>query len=198
MSRLQEESPLLLGPKTPSSEHEDGEVRGCFPLRIITGTTTISRRLLFVLVVALTLTAASTIFMAGLLVYRRHHPFYSGPYRLMECQEGHELFNFYTFRNGSDSIGSDGFNTYVSLERAKKLGIVDVRRDRKGGKQYVYMMSAPPPPATTSNKNSSGRRQATASGNPFVWRGNSASTRACSCWTWRTCPPAAGSGRPFG
>jgi amino acid transporter len=37
------------------------------------------RWLWLVLIAVLVLSVSSTIIMAGLLIYRRHHPFYSGP-----------------------------------------------------------------------------------------------------------------------
>lgn len=49
-----------------------------------------------------------------------------GPYRLLERQEGDEFFDFYNFYEGRDSVGSNGFNTYVSEERALELEIVNV------------------------------------------------------------------------
>lgn len=101
------------------------------------GTTTISRLLWRVVLLALIFFMTLTILLTVRLIYRRHHPYYSGEYQLVECQEGHNLFDYYTFRNGSDSIGSDGFNTYVSYKRAKELDIVDVRPDKKGGKPFV-------------------------------------------------------------
>ena len=37
-----------------------------------------------------------------------------------------EFFQYYTFYDGPDSVGSNGYNTYVSEERARFLGIVNV------------------------------------------------------------------------
>ena len=49
-----------------------------------------------------------------------------GPYKLVERQEGADFFKYYEFYEGPDSVGSNGYNTYVSQERAKTLGIVNV------------------------------------------------------------------------
>jgi hypothetical protein len=117
-------------------------------------------RLVWIVVLAtLVLSLSATILLAWRLIYRRHHPFYSGPYQLVEHQQGHDLFNYYTFRTGPDSIGSDGFNTYVSFKRAQQLGIVDVKQDKKDGQQYVYMMSAPAPLGNKTNNISDNKRE---------------------------------------
>ncbi|GKY95819.1 hypothetical protein MPSEU_000542600 [Mayamaea pseudoterrestris] len=49
-----------------------------------------------------------------------------GAYQLVELQEGSHFFDFYTFYAGKDSAGSAGYNTYVSMERAQALGLVNV------------------------------------------------------------------------
>lgn len=119
---LNEESPLL-GANASSSSSEHCRLP----------------RFIICWIVALVLTVSA---LTGLLLYRRHHPFYSGPYELIEIQEGHGLVDHYTFRDGPDSIGSDGFNTYVNLTRAKQLGIFEVKSEKNHGKEYVYMSSA--------------------------------------------------------
>jgi hypothetical protein len=142
---LNEESPLV-GPNksnTSSSLQCDGKDDGFFSA-LRSSSVTRPRWLWLVMIAVLVLSVSSTIIMAGLLIYQRHHPFYSGPYKLIELQEGHGLLSHYTFRKGPDSIGSAGFNTYVSFQRAKQLGILDVKQDKKDGKDYVYMKSAPP------------------------------------------------------
>lgn len=45
-------------------------------------------------------------------------------------QEGPEFFDFYTFYEGRDSAGSNGFNTYVGEGRAKELNIVNVSMEK--------------------------------------------------------------------
>ena len=95
-----------------------------------------------------------------------------GPYMIIERQEGEDFFQYYSFYEGRDSVGSNGFNTYVSMQAAKDLNIVNVsyepdeldvygtghrhrrqtRRlqtaaaaddDRAGKEPFVYMSSAP-------------------------------------------------------
>jgi hypothetical protein len=62
-----------------------------------------------------------------------------GPYKLLECQEGQEFFDFYDFYQGPDSLGSAGYNTYVSKERALQQGLVNVTEDEK----FIFIKSAP-------------------------------------------------------
>lgn len=86
----------------------------------------------------------------------------TGPYQLIENQEGNSFFQYYTFYEGKDSAGSAGYNTYVSMQRAKDIGIVNVTMERdeldvyqfggqadkpNGDKEepFVYMLSAPTP-----------------------------------------------------
>jgi len=52
-----------------------------------------------------------------------------GPYQLIERQEGMDLFNYYTFLEGRDSVGSNGFNTYVGKDKAEELGILYVAKE---------------------------------------------------------------------
>lgn len=66
----------------------------------------------------------------------------AGPYKLIEVQEGKSFFNYYTFFNGPDSVGSAGYNTYVSQTRAEKLGIASIITD-DNDEEFVYMASAP-------------------------------------------------------
>jgi len=48
---------------------------------------------------------------------------------LVERQEGDAFFDYYTFYEGRDSVGSNGFNMYVGLATAEDLGIVNVTRE---------------------------------------------------------------------
>ena len=83
-----------------------------------------------------------------------------GAYELTERQEGNEFFAFYNFYDGPDSIGSNGFNTYVSQSRATDIGIINVTMEKdvldvyyeeqdsdKGGslqeEPFLYVSSAP-------------------------------------------------------
>lgn len=49
-----------------------------------------------------------------------------GPYKLLERQEGEDFFKYYDFYEGPDSVGSNGYNNYVSQATAIALGIVNV------------------------------------------------------------------------
>lgn len=69
-----------------------------------------------------------------------------GPYRLVEAHEGRDFFSYYDFYNGSDSLGSAGFNAYVSQSRAEELGIVGIiTGEQEDGtkEELVYLSSAP-------------------------------------------------------
>ena len=41
-----------------------------------------------------------------------------------------EIFDYYTFYEGQDSVGSNGFNTYIGQQRAMDLGILNVTMER--------------------------------------------------------------------
>jgi hypothetical protein len=45
-------------------------------------------------------------------------------------QEGMQFFDFYTFYEGRDSLGSNGFNTYIGEARALVLGVVNVTMEK--------------------------------------------------------------------
>lgn len=49
-----------------------------------------------------------------------------GPYVLLERQEGDDFFAAYEFYEGPDSVGSNGYNNYVSQSTAQVLGMVNV------------------------------------------------------------------------
>jgi len=75
---------------------------------------------------------------------------FTGPYHLVEAQEGRNFFSFYDFYDGPDSLGSAGYNAYVSRSKAKEANISGVVTEKKidgieGGKEeeFVYMSSAP-------------------------------------------------------
>jgi hypothetical protein len=73
----------------------------------------------------------------------------TGPYKLVEVQEGQRLFDHYDFFDGPDSIGSAGYNTYVGKDRAIKLGLANVTKetskydDDMSSIDYVYLQSTP-------------------------------------------------------
>jgi hypothetical protein len=71
-------------------------------------------------------------------------------------QEGDEFFDYYTFYEGPDSAGSNGYITYVSEDRANEIGIANVTyedddldifyADSSQARQkepFLYLMSAP-------------------------------------------------------
>jgi len=65
----------------------------------------------------------------------------SGPYKLIEAHKGKSFFDYYTFNDGPDSIGSAGYNTYVGRKKAEKLGLINVDEEyvtisSKQGKEY--------------------------------------------------------------
>lgn len=49
-----------------------------------------------------------------------------GPYELIERQEGDNFFGHYTFYEGPDSVGSNGYVTYVAEQRAKDIAIANI------------------------------------------------------------------------
>ncbi|KAG7357382.1 glycosyl hydrolase family 16 protein [Nitzschia inconspicua] len=52
-----------------------------------------------------------------------------GPYELIERQEGDEFFDYYTFYQGPDSVGSNGYIDYVSEDRAKTIAIANITHE---------------------------------------------------------------------
>lgn len=72
-----------------------------------------------------------------------------GPYKLIEKQEGMDFFNHYTFYEGADSLGSAGYNTYISKEEAETLEIVGVvngtgtRTGTQQEEEFIFMKSSP-------------------------------------------------------
>jgi len=69
----------------------------------------------------------------------------TGPYKLLEAQEGDDFFSFYDFYDGPDSIGSAGYNMYVSQSKAEAENIASVitETDMRTGKdaKFVHMSS---------------------------------------------------------
>jgi len=64
-----------------------------------------------------------------------------GPYELSSVQEGATFFDNYEFYDGPDSLGSAGYNNYVSKKRATELNIANITR--KDGETFVFMSSTP-------------------------------------------------------
>jgi len=71
----------------------------------------------------------------------------TGPYKLLEAHEGKDFFSYYDFFDGPDSLGSAGYNMYVSESKATSLNIANVvtEKDTRTGKDedFVYMSSSP-------------------------------------------------------
>ena len=63
----------------------------------------------------------------------------TGPYRLVELQEGKKFFDHYEFLDGPDSIGSAGYNEYVGKSRAEHLDLANVTREKET--DYIYLQS---------------------------------------------------------
>ena len=51
------------------------------------------------------------------------------PYKLVERQVVNTFFDHYMFYNGADSIGSGGYQIYVSQDKAKELGIYNITKE---------------------------------------------------------------------
>jgi len=97
-----------------------------------------------------------------------------GAYQLVERQIGEELFKYYTFLEGRDSVGSNGYNTYVSESMGQELGILNVtleqdhvvwrqnqqqEQDEKAKVPFVYMSSAPMPDGRRYSLRLEGKRR---------------------------------------
>lgn len=64
-----------------------------------------------------------------------------GPYELSSVQEGSTFFDNYEFYDGPDSLGSAGYNDYVSKKRATMLNIANITKE--GDATFIYMSSVP-------------------------------------------------------
>lgn len=64
-----------------------------------------------------------------------------GPYELSSVQEGATFFDNYEFYDGPDSLGSAGYNNYVSKKRATELNIANITKE--DGETFVIMSSSP-------------------------------------------------------
>lgn len=71
----------------------------------------------------------------------------TGPYRLVEAQEGSDFFSYYDFFDGPDSIGSAGYQTYVSRKKAEEIDIASTITEKNvmtgQNEEFVYMSSTP-------------------------------------------------------
>lgn len=82
-----------------------------------------------------------------------------GSYKLVESQEGMKFFDNYHFYDGEDSLGSAGYNTYVSYDKAKSLGIVGVVNDLDTNEEYIMMKSSPTTKGPRSSIRLEGKRR---------------------------------------
>lgn len=64
-----------------------------------------------------------------------------GPYELSSVQEGSTFFDNYEFYDGPDSLGSAGYNNYVSKKRATQLNIANITKE--DGETFIFMSSSP-------------------------------------------------------
>lgn len=112
-------------------------------------------------VLGITATVAALLFFGYRIVIRPpKQPV--GPYKLIELQEGDNFFNYYSFYEGPDSIGSNGYLTYVGREVAEGHKFLNVTYEKdeidfmyhhdgkegnatkdEKGKPFIYMGSAP-------------------------------------------------------
>ena len=60
---------------------------------------------------------------------------------MIELQEGKKFFDYYEFLDGPDSLGSAGYNDYVGKERALKLNLANVTKEKDS--EFIYLQSAP-------------------------------------------------------
>lgn len=92
-----------------------------------------SRHILLISLV--TMVVFSTVAFAYML-WSTGHRSYTGPYRLVQQQTGQRFLDYYDFLDGPDSLGSAGYNRYVSQKRALDLGILNVTDEN------IYLSSA--------------------------------------------------------
>lgn len=79
----------------------------------------------------------------------------TGPYKLVERQEGEAFWDAYSFYDGEDSLGSAGYNTYVSKERAVELGIISTIPAEDDDQQSLLKMESAVNPHNISAPRSS-------------------------------------------
>jgi len=64
-----------------------------------------------------------------------------GPYQLIASHEGSDFFEHYTFYEGQDTVGSDGYLMYVNQQSALELNLINVTTEED--ETFVYMSSSP-------------------------------------------------------
>jgi len=88
-----------------------------------------------------------------------------GAYTLIERQEGDNFFPYYTFYEGPDSVGSNGFLSYVSREHAEGRGILNVTYEYDDLDDLFH-------PPKTSSRNTSASSAAKQTKKPFIYMGS--------------------------
>lgn len=66
----------------------------------------------------------------------------TGSYKLVERQEGEAFWDAYNFYDGEDSLGSAGYNLYVSKKRAEELGIISTVPDEDDSQASMLKMES--------------------------------------------------------
>jgi len=91
------------------------------------------------------LIATSIAVVSLIIVFPKAPKQYTGPYQLVERQEGQDFFQYYDFYQGADSLGSAGYNTYTGKKDAERRGLINVTQEKShsGNVDYVYIQSAP-------------------------------------------------------
>jgi hypothetical protein len=54
----------------------------------------------------------------------------TGSYKLIEVHKGKSFFDYYEFNDGPDSVGSAGYNTYVSKTKAEEFNLIYVDENK--------------------------------------------------------------------
>jgi len=80
---------------------------------------------------------AALLLLSAVALHNRAPLRATGPYQLLECQEGAQFIKHYDYYQGADSLGSAGYNVYVGPEE----GLLNVTHEN--GQDYIYMHSAP-------------------------------------------------------
>ncbi|KAG7336732.1 glycosyl hydrolase family 16 protein [Nitzschia inconspicua] len=78
----------------------------------------------------------------------------TGPYQLIEIHHGKTFLDYYDFADGPDSLGSAGYNTYVSKDRAQELGLFQTEEEDDDDDIAVLLKSA----AGTTKRDVNGNR----------------------------------------
>jgi hypothetical protein len=99
----------------------------------------------------------------------------TGPYQLIERQEGSEFFDYYSFYEGRDSVGSNGYLMYVSETTAANLGIVNVTYEKDMLDEYDRERQRRKQEGSSNinNRTSSTKVKYDEKDKPFIYMGSS-------------------------